>query len=95
MKTKCEVCGEVVNDCAGIMLSAGNYYEPPDYGCITEESGIYASTITRHENKSGEICENGSQNTDELCKECDLVENPDVDWYEEPDYDDEPLREVW
>lgn len=97
----CPTCGEKVKECVGVMLYAGTYYQPPDYGCLTVETEsndpAAITIILKHETADGEICTVGAENSDpeELCVLCAAHEHrmDDYDPPDPPDYDDGP--EEW
>jgi len=88
----CPKCGVLVEECSGVEVFGGSYYEPPEYGCATEFDNRWKdaeTVILKHETDDGEICSVGEENTDEYCHACDEYANPE-DYYEydaEPDYD--------
>lgn len=91
----CPKCGVMVEECSGVEIYPGSYYEPPGYGCMTEEKPEWSNvdtTILQHKTDDGETCTVGEENTEELCHTCDQYANPE-DYYEyepEPDYDRNP-----
>ncbi len=99
----CPVCGEKVKECVGVMLDAGDYYQPPDYGCITvevdhkDDPKAPITIILKHETADGEICTVGAENSDpeELCVMCAEHEHR-MDDYDPPDPpDDDDVPDWW
>lgn len=70
----CPECAEKVVECEGICLYPGTYYEPPEYGCLSEEKHIKGvnTAILAHEQSDGEQCAVGADNNGEqgMCKAC-------------------------
>ncbi len=95
----CPKCGELVEQCEGVLMYAATNWEPAEYGCRTLETNYYpdaTTVILKHTDADGNECSVGEDNTEELCHGCAIADDPDYyDCWEPDEYDDwvpdEPL----